>query len=142
MSVSFHPADPSQKHITEGTEVNIAFSGPSHCRDEGVWKLSFDEQTNVPYVTTEGVIGNPGPDTFANWFKIEKATDFSYKLVYCFLKPEPANALNRQRENCQQLDAAIPGPNTFFSWLSLVNIDNPLPFFGFTFQKASTKSYY
>ncbi|KAL2903296.1 Trypsin/chymotrypsin inhibitor [Bienertia sinuspersici] len=92
--VSFYPADPSQKQITEGDEINISFGGPNYCRTNGVWQLTFDEKTMIP------IMGG-------------------------------------KRENCQQLDATQPGPNGV-SFLSLVPIDNPLPFFGFVFKKVTT----
>ncbi|KAL2903312.1 Miraculin [Bienertia sinuspersici] len=143
--INFYPADPSQKQITEGDDINIAFSGPNYCQNLGVWQLTFDEKTMIPYVSTNGVIGNPGPETFSNWFKIEKTIGGSYKIVYCFLRPAP-RIMGGKRENCQQLDATQPGPYGV-PFLSLVPIDNPLPFFGFVFKKvttddAATSTYY
>ncbi|KNA11068.1 hypothetical protein SOVF_138590 [Spinacia oleracea] len=144
--VTFYPADSSQKNITQSSDVNIAFNPSPICRNQGVWQLSSNG-LGVFHVTTNGVIGNPGAETFTNWFKIEKASSEpdSYKIVYCFVVPGPGpvpappeTGKNRPDEYCEQLDATIPVPPLDFSLLSLVPIDNPLPFFGFVFKKVTT----
>ncbi|KNA21297.1 hypothetical protein SOVF_044560 [Spinacia oleracea] len=151
--VSFYPADLSQKNITLSSDVNIAFGLSAMCRNQGVWQLSSNE-LGVFYITTNGEIGNPGAETFTNWFKIEKLPfpkSNSYRIVYCFAVPkpgpEPVHVVPDSRrtgpesvvptEYCQQLDATLPGPWDL-SMLSLVPIDNPLPFFGFVFKKVTT----
>ncbi|XP_021727144.1 21 kDa seed protein-like [Chenopodium quinoa] len=47
----------------------------------------------------------------------------------------------KRSENCQQFDATLPGPpGRDWSWLKLVPIDDPLPFFGFVFKKFTSTS--
>lgn len=143
--VTFYPSDSSQKQIIQGDEMNIAFGIIPLCRSTGIWRLTFDNETHVPYVATNGVIGNPGTfETFGNWFKIEKAFgDSSYKIVFCFVEPVPApgntNLVGRRR-HCEQLDATQKGPNGDLSYLSLVPLDQNLPFFGYVFKKVDTSS--
>ncbi|KNA11067.1 hypothetical protein SOVF_138580 [Spinacia oleracea] len=135
--VTFFPANPSQKYITQSSDVNIAFGLNPICRNLGVWQLGYSF-SGVPYVTTNGVIGNPGAETFTNWFKIEHAFGpESYKIVYCFLVPAPWYSRMSPYEYCEQLDATIPGPSDL-AMLSLVPIDKPLPFFGFVFKKVTS----
>ncbi|MCL7050776.1 hypothetical protein MKW94_000925 [Papaver nudicaule] len=57
----------------------------SICVQSMVWRLAeFDESTQQRFIETSGVEGNPGPETSANWFKIEKDVDSEdYKLVWC-----------------------------------------------------------
>ncbi|KAJ6867723.1 kunitz trypsin inhibitor 5-like [Populus alba x Populus x berolinensis] len=64
-------------------DLNIRFSAASICHQSTAWKLdNYDEWTKQWFVTTNGVEGNPGPETTNNWFKIEKFED-KYKLVFC-----------------------------------------------------------
>ncbi|KMT01846.1 hypothetical protein BVRB_9g210370 [Beta vulgaris subsp. vulgaris] len=72
--VSFYPSYSSQKQIIQGDEMNIAFSIIPLFRDTSFWRLTFDNETHIPYVVTNGIIGNPGTfEKFGNWFKIEKS---------------------------------------------------------------------
>ena len=65
------------------TDQNIRFNQTTACKEGTVWKLdNFDTTTGQWFITTGGVIGNPGRETVGNWFKIEKYED-AYKLVYC-----------------------------------------------------------
>ncbi|KNA03096.1 hypothetical protein SOVF_212410 [Spinacia oleracea] len=111
--ITFYPADPSQKNITLSSDVNIAFGLNGLCRNQGVWQLTSNGD-GVFYVTTNGEIGNPGAETFTNWFKLEEALPGtnSYKIVYCFLVPVPAGngKSHPDSEYCEQLDATLPGP--------------------------------
>lgn len=69
--------------IRVSTDQNIKFSLETACSEGTVWKLDdYDTATRHYFVTTGGVVGNPGPDTITNWFKIEKY-DTDYKLTYC-----------------------------------------------------------
>ncbi|KNA21296.1 hypothetical protein SOVF_044550 [Spinacia oleracea] len=148
--VTFYPSNPSQKHITQSSDVNIAFAPNPICRNQGVWQLGYNGISF--YITTNGVIGKQEDvDTFANWFKIEQAGGLpgAYKIVYCFAVPstgpEPVVPDSRRRtgpepdtEYCEQLDATVPVPPMGLSLLTPVPIDNPLPFFGFVFKKVNT----
>ncbi|KAI9092487.1 hypothetical protein K1719_027615 [Acacia pycnantha] len=54
-----------------------------NCPQSNVWKLdNYDNSTGQYFVTTGGVVGNPGRQTVSDWFKIEKYED-GYKFVYC-----------------------------------------------------------
>ncbi|CAO2829289.1 unnamed protein product [Amaranthus hypochondriacus] len=139
--VSFFPSDPNQKEITEETEVNISFGLDPYCRSLAVWQLNFEEigdgSSSIPFITTNGVIGNPGAETFNNWFQIEKIDKIgSYRIVYCFATPVPfSDKEGKEGKNCEQIDATIPGRNGV-NYLSLVPIENSLPYFGFVFKKV------
>ncbi|CAO2829290.1 unnamed protein product [Amaranthus hypochondriacus] len=137
--VNFIPSDPNQTEITEETEVNISFGIDPYCRSLMVWQLNYENVggSSIPLINTNGVIGNPGGETFNNWFQIEKIEGFgSYRIVYCFATPVPASGQQgKVGRNCEQLDATIPGRNGL-NYLSLVPIDNFLRFFGFVFKKV------
>ncbi|KAJ1377263.1 Proteinase inhibitor I3, Kunitz legume [Sesbania bispinosa] len=69
--------------VRVNTDLNIYFSAETTCPQSTVWKLKdYDYSAGAWFVTTGGVIGNPGSQTISNWFKIEKYED-AYKLVYC-----------------------------------------------------------
>ncbi|CAI9113361.1 OLC1v1013946C1 [Oldenlandia corymbosa var. corymbosa] len=69
--------------IRTSSDVNIRFFGDNNCSSSLVWKLQdMDPLTGNYYVGVGGVIGNPGPQTVNNWFKIEK-TKVGYKLRFC-----------------------------------------------------------
>ncbi|KAA8518071.1 hypothetical protein F0562_015545 [Nyssa sinensis] len=65
------------------TDLNIKSSTPTICIQSLVWKLSdYDASVGRFFVTTDGVVGNPGCGTLRNWFRIEKDRD-DYKFVFC-----------------------------------------------------------
>ncbi|KAF8389568.1 hypothetical protein HHK36_024084 [Tetracentron sinense] len=70
--------------IRESSDLNIVFLWDTSCQNSTtVWSLgTFDEITRWQYIVTGGVIGNPGPSTVNNWFKIERYLE-DYKLVFC-----------------------------------------------------------
>ncbi|XP_028805590.1 miraculin-like [Neltuma alba] len=82
----FIPIDPKKGEIHVSTDLNIKFSVNTHTgcpHSSNVWRLDdYDNTTGQYFVTTGGVVGNPGRQTVRNWFKIEKYED-AYKLVYC-----------------------------------------------------------
>ncbi|KAK7270718.1 hypothetical protein RJT34_26076 [Clitoria ternatea] len=82
--LTFTPVNTKKGVIREDTDLNIMFSATyTSCPQSTVWKLKdYDYSTRQLFVTTGGVLGNPGWQTLDNWFKIEKYED-SYKLVYC-----------------------------------------------------------
>lgn len=90
--VTFTPVNPKKGVIRVSTDLNIKTSIDIICKESTVWRLDdFDSSTGQWFVTTGGVVGNPGKDTISNWFKIEKYED-DYKLVFCptvcnFCKP-------------------------------------------------------
>ncbi|KAL1356287.1 hypothetical protein HN51_008295 [Arachis hypogaea] len=91
-AVIFTPVNPKKGVIRVSTDLNIKTNLTTICTESTVWKLDdFDSSSGQWFVTTGGVIGNPGKDTISNWFKIEKYDD-DYKLVFCptvcdFCKP-------------------------------------------------------
>jgi len=93
LAVTFTPVTPKKGVIRVSTDLNIKTSlTNTSCSESTVWKLdAFDDSTGQWFVTTGGVLGNPGKDTIDNWFKIEEYDD-DYKLVFCptvcnFCKP-------------------------------------------------------
>jgi hypothetical protein len=84
LPLTFTPINPKKGVIRVSTDLNIKFSSRRTIPDRStVWKLDrFDFSKRQWFVTTGGVVGNPGWETINNWFKIEKYGD-AYKLVYC-----------------------------------------------------------
>ncbi|KAJ1417992.1 Proteinase inhibitor I3, Kunitz legume [Sesbania bispinosa] len=79
----FTPANIKKGVIRVDTDLNINFNVETSCPQLPVWKLGdYDYSAGQWFVTTGGIIGNPGSQTIYNWFKIEKYED-AYKLVYC-----------------------------------------------------------
>ncbi|XP_061355864.1 miraculin-like [Gastrolobium bilobum] len=83
LPLTFSPINPKKGVVRVSTDLNIYFSTETSCPQSTVWKLDdYDYSTGQWFVTTGGVLGNPGWQTISNWFKIEKYED-NYKLVYC-----------------------------------------------------------
>ncbi|KAK7270710.1 hypothetical protein RJT34_26067 [Clitoria ternatea] len=84
LPLSFTPVNPKKGVIRVSTDLNIMFPLNASCPHHStVWKLdNFDVSKKQWFVTTGGVVGNPGWETIKNWFKIEKY-DGAYKLLYC-----------------------------------------------------------
>ncbi|KHM99742.1 Miraculin, partial [Glycine soja] len=79
----FTPVNFNKGVIRVSTDLNIYFPVGTSCPQTTVWKLKdYDYSASQWFVTTGGDFGNPGSQTMANWFKIEKYED-AYKLVYC-----------------------------------------------------------
>ncbi|KAJ1386728.1 Proteinase inhibitor I3, Kunitz legume [Sesbania bispinosa] len=81
----FTPVNLKKGVVRLNTDLNIYFSSQkTTCPQSKVWKVYDDyDLSHIQYfITTGGVIGNPGQETIGNWFKIEKYED-AYKLVYC-----------------------------------------------------------
>lgn len=70
------------KIVKVSTDLNLKFQvklSDKSCNEEPVWKVhNYDD----PLITTGGTVGHPGNETLLNWFKIEKAGNFSYGGVY------------------------------------------------------------
>ncbi|XP_061375342.1 miraculin-like [Gastrolobium bilobum] len=82
-AVTFTPVNSRKGVVRVSTDLNIKVSLETICTESTVWKLDdFDASTGQWFVTTGGVVGNPGKNTISNWFKIEKYED-DYKLVFC-----------------------------------------------------------
>ncbi|KAL1356278.1 hypothetical protein HN51_008287 [Arachis hypogaea] len=82
LPVVFQPVNAKKGVVRVNTDLNIMFSYDSRC-ESMVWKLKdYDYATRQRFVTTNGVLGNPGANTISNWFRIEKYED-DYKLSYC-----------------------------------------------------------
>ncbi|KAH7550604.1 hypothetical protein ACOSP7_023964 [Xanthoceras sorbifolium] len=73
-------------YVYDSTDLNIIF-GPSPfkiCNEPKVFKVdSYDEPTGQWFITSNGAIGNPGPQTLHSWFKFEKVNGKTYKIKYC-----------------------------------------------------------
>ncbi|KAH7550619.1 hypothetical protein ACOSP7_023933 [Xanthoceras sorbifolium] len=74
--------------VYDSTDLNIQFNvRPRSCNQETtVWKVdNYDDAKGEWFITTNGVIGNPGAETLQNWFKFMKVSaDFDmYKIVHC-----------------------------------------------------------
>nr|KAJ0222185.1 hypothetical protein LSAT_V11C200091440 [Lactuca sativa] len=68
-------------NIFESIDLNIRFSGSTACIRSAIWRI--DQGVNGQReISSHGSLGNPGPQTISNWFKIEKHED-GYKLVFC-----------------------------------------------------------
>ncbi|XP_058773538.1 kunitz trypsin inhibitor 5-like [Vicia villosa] len=85
LPLRFKPVKNNLGVIGVSTDLNIMFSNEtsdSRCpHDSLVWKIDpFPSEET--FVTTGGVLGNPGSQTIGNWFRIEKYED-AYRLVYC-----------------------------------------------------------
>ncbi|GJW24476.1 miraculin-like protein [Tanacetum coccineum] len=81
--VIFTPVNPKKQGVFEGVrDVNVKFLGSTICHESNVWKFKYDKNIKQYAVMMGGVLGNPGPETLDNWFKIEKTKD-GYKFVYC-----------------------------------------------------------
>jgi hypothetical protein len=85
LPLRFTPVNNKKGVIRVSTDLNIKFSNDaydSRCPNHSlVWKIDpFSKEET--FVTTNGVLGNPGSNTIHNWFQIEKYED-AYKLVYC-----------------------------------------------------------
>ncbi|KAK1404206.1 Kunitz trypsin inhibitor 2 [Heracleum sosnowskyi] len=121
-AVTFTLVDPKEATIGVSEDLNIKSSDKS-CAPANVWKIDGGQR----FVSTGGVLGNPGPDTISNWFRIEKVQgrNNSHKLVYC---PSVCNA------SCRPVcgDLGVVQLKTGTIHLAL-NTGSPLQVF---FQKA------
>lgn len=87
LKVTFVPQKSTEQYVRVSTDVNIQFTGKSTCKAHtNVWRLDQAFEANgTSYVSTDCVLGNYGPSTYACWFKIEKVDGGSnwYKLRFC-----------------------------------------------------------
>ncbi|XP_027121940.1 kunitz trypsin inhibitor 5-like [Coffea arabica] len=87
LPLTFSPAvAPKDNVVRVSTDLNIQVAFPDTCNQPTVWRVDVsDKSKGRKFVNLGGVIGNPGPETLGNWFKIEKVGDHGnkYKLVYC-----------------------------------------------------------
>ncbi|XP_031477492.1 kunitz trypsin inhibitor 5-like [Nymphaea colorata] len=82
ITANFVPVDGS-KTIRLSTDMNVEFFESNLCPEQPIWTLAPPAAaTGRRYVKYGGVLGNPGPSTVNNWFRIEKSGD-SYKMVFC-----------------------------------------------------------
>lgn len=75
LPVFFSPVNPKKSVLRVSTDLNVIFWDTTN-----VWKIH--KENGQYFVTTGGIIGNPGPKTFSNWFKLEKYGN-AYKFMYC-----------------------------------------------------------
>ncbi|KAI3868343.1 hypothetical protein MKX03_000254 [Papaver bracteatum] len=133
LPVTFTPVDPKAKTIRISTDLNIKFSAMSICVQSMVWRLAeFDEPTQQTFIEMSGVEGNPGPETSANWFKIEKDGDSKdYKLVFC------PGVCNFCRFACRNVGIYIGSDGV----RRLALVDSDAEPFKIRFKKVSSKTY-
>ena len=84
--VTFSNVDTNDNVVRLSSDVNVEFLPirPKLCLTSTVWKLdNYDNSTGKWWVITDGVKGNPGPNTLTSWFKIEKLGELNYKFSYC-----------------------------------------------------------
>uniref|UniRef100_A0A803NDH5 Uncharacterized protein n=1 Tax=Chenopodium quinoa TaxID=63459 RepID=A0A803NDH5_CHEQI len=79
------PIRPSHKHVHISSDVNVVFNNSFSACSQGAWQLTPDANSGDLFLSTGGGIGNPSPQTAANWFKIEKRRGDPgfYQLEYC-----------------------------------------------------------
>lgn len=90
LPLRFLPFNTKKSVIHVSTDLNVFFSDGADERCphySTVWRLSDDDHFDASigshrFVTTGGVVGNPGRHTILNSFKIEKYDD-AYKIVCC-----------------------------------------------------------
>ncbi|MCD7453919.1 hypothetical protein HAX54_022675 [Datura stramonium] len=83
LPVVFTRVDAKKGVVRVSTDLNVRFFTPTICARETIWKIGeYDDKLKQYFVVTGGVEGNPGQQTVANWFKIEKFGS-DYKFVYC-----------------------------------------------------------
>ncbi|XP_058773541.1 kunitz trypsin inhibitor 5-like [Vicia villosa] len=84
LPITFTPVNPKKGVIRVSTDLNIKFtSRPTCLHHSTVWRLDrYNVYKRQWFVTTGGVVGNPGLETINNWFKIGKYGD-AYKLMFC-----------------------------------------------------------
>ncbi|WOG93629.1 hypothetical protein DCAR_0312915 [Daucus carota subsp. sativus] len=87
LKLTIVPQKSTEQFIRVSTDVNIQFSDKSTCTAHtNVWRLDQADLANgTTYVSTGGILGNPGASTFNCWFKIEKVERGTnwYKLRFC-----------------------------------------------------------
>lgn len=84
LPVFIHPVDSNNVTVHLSTDVNIGFPGiDAYCRSSNIWRVApYDPFSGHWWIVNGGEIGNPGPQTLFNWFKIEKAAA-GYKFTFC-----------------------------------------------------------
>uniref|UniRef100_UPI0035F21CDE 21 kDa seed protein-like n=1 Tax=Durio zibethinus TaxID=66656 RepID=UPI0035F21CDE len=83
--VVFYNLDSNDDTVRVSTDLNVEFVPIRDrlCLTSTVWKVdNYDTSTGKWWVTTDGVIGNPGPHTLQSWFKIESG-NLGYKFNFC-----------------------------------------------------------
>lgn len=79
----FKPLDTKKGVVRVNSDLNIYFATETSCPQSTVLSVDhYDPPSQLWFVTTGGVLGNPSSDTLSYWFKIEKYEE-AYKLVFC-----------------------------------------------------------
>ncbi|XP_021746602.1 miraculin-like [Chenopodium quinoa] len=120
--ITFLPSDPSQKHVHISSDLNIIFNTSSSVCSQGAWQLTPDANSGELHLSTGGVIGNPSPQTAANWFKIEKSIAGSefYQLEYCPSSSTINGFAAKKDIVCGFIDAIFGRNDYRMLWLGLV----------------------
>ncbi|XP_021722899.1 miraculin-like [Chenopodium quinoa] len=135
--ITFLPSDPSHKHIHISSDLNIMFNTSSSVCSQGAWQLTPDANSGSLHLSTGGGIGNPSPQTAANWFKIENSIASSgfYQLEYC-PSSSTIDGFEAKRDIvCGAIDATDATDDNRMLWLGLVP-GNPNFFHVLSFIKA------
>ncbi|XP_021746591.1 miraculin-like [Chenopodium quinoa] len=120
--ITFLPSNPSQKHIHISSDLNIMFNTSSSVCSQGAWELTPDANSGNLHLSTGGGIGNPSPQTAANWFKIEKSIAISgcYQLEYCPSSSTIDGFAAKKDIVCGAIDATDGTDDDRMLWLGLV----------------------
>lgn len=105
-SVTFYTQDNSTGYAVQtSSDVNIKFNAePDTCEDKlPVWKVDdYDRKTRKYFITTGGVLGNPGCETVGNWFRFEsvgyEGSNGVYKMAHC-----PSVCDSRYSKLCKEI---------------------------------------
>ncbi|XP_031475501.1 miraculin-like [Nymphaea colorata] len=82
VTASFWPVD-GRSSVRLATDLNVEFHEWNPCPEKPIWTLpATDRATGQRMVRYGGVIGNAGPETVNNWFRIQQSGK-NYKLVFC-----------------------------------------------------------
>lgn len=133
--VTFYPSSSSQKFIHISSDINIIFNTTSNVCSQGAWQLTPDASNGNLYLSTGGVIGNPGSLTTANWFKIARSPydPKFYQLEYC---PDTKTVASATGDIvCGAIDALDSTDDFLLMWLGLKTI-RPDFFHWLSFVKA------
>uniref|UniRef100_A0A803M763 Uncharacterized protein n=1 Tax=Chenopodium quinoa TaxID=63459 RepID=A0A803M763_CHEQI len=89
---------------------------------QGAWQLTPDANSGNLLLSTGGGIGNPSPQTAANWFKIEKSITGSefYQLEYCPSSSTINGFTAKEDIVCGVIDASVATDDDRIMWLGPV----------------------
>ncbi|CAI9113364.1 OLC1v1013949C1 [Oldenlandia corymbosa var. corymbosa] len=85
LPVSFYPINLKKGVVRVSTDLNVEFptACKTKCPNSNWWTFDVCPATKNYFLSTGGQLGNPGPNTIRNWFKIEPYGPGLYKFLYC-----------------------------------------------------------